>query len=645
MKHSTTLPHRIIFGQRCSRRALQCSYETSSHVRLLSRLYSELRPRLPDDDRARLSKFWVPSGGIAELDEEDSHAKLIRAGFLRQAHSGIFHMLPLGLRVQNKLEVLIDKYMSKLGASKLSLSSISSEELWTKSGRLLKAGSEIFRFRDRKDAGFLLSPTHEEEITNLVSTAVKSYKELPVRLYQISRKYRDELRPRQGLLRSREFIMKDLYTFDYSSERALKTYHEVRGMYARLFDELKVPYLTAEADSGDIGGDLSHEFHFPTSKGEDNIISCDSCNYVANEELAESTVHNVATTEEDATQLAVWRGISRDRQTLVNVWYLTTGASTTIGQPEVNVHAVKSIVPGLDASIDDPLPLWPRSKSTSLSLSSESPTASKKSRQLINLIDLSVPARFRGDIESRDSMVPFWPESLPNQDSDLVIDIMSQDMSTQQPLNLIRIRDGDSCSRCSTGSLKVQKAIELGHTFHLGTRYSKPMEAMVTVPAGLLIDEAAVIPEVAEKNSNTSVQVPMQMGCHGIGVSRIIGAVVDTLSDDKGLNWPRVMAPFEAVLVPTNGLAEASVEVYDELRSTTRSSESSQLDVVLDDRVASFPWKMRDADLVGYPVIIVVGRKWNTERTCEVQCRRLQIRQDVPLRELESFVQSVLAQL
>lgn len=241
-----------------------------------------------NDGRNRLSNVFVPTQRRpADLSgPENGHDLLIRAGFLRQAYSGIFHLLPLGLRVQNKIERLIDKHMLRLGASKVSLSTISSEELWQRSRRLDKGRtSELLRFADRKGAKYLLSPTHEEEITTIIANAVHSYKELPLRLYQVSRKYRDEPRPRQGLLRGREFLMKDLYTFDVTEDAARQTYEEVREAYVAFLEELKLPFLVARADSGNMGGTLSHEYHFASPQGEDTIINCDKCELSMNEEL------------------------------------------------------------------------------------------------------------------------------------------------------------------------------------------------------------------------------------------------------------------------------------------------------------------------------------------------------------------------
>jgi prolyl-tRNA synthetase len=442
--------------------------------------------------------------------------------------------------------------------------------------------------------------------------------------------------------------MKDLYTFDYSVPSALETYHQVREAYAKLFNELKIPYLVADADSGDMGGNLSHEFHFPTLQGEDNVISCTSCNYVANEELAESAIRpevrpdgTSVTSSNDsteplgkATQPQVWRGISRDRHTLINVWY--SGGSHPADHPEVNLHAVKAAVPQFDASVEDPLPFWAHSST---------PGTQPKSLKLVNLVDCRLPALSRKDIESQDARLAFWPKGFTGQSPEISIETISQDPLTRQPLDLLRIQDGDPCARCATGTLRVQKAIEMGHTFYLGTRYSEPLNATVTVPGHLLQDGPDPSAIAERGDSSLDQKVPMQMGCYGIGISRMIAAVADTLADIKGLNWPRVMAPFEVVVVPGKGLDDAASEVYDVLSSVTGAGAGQRLDVVLDDRAETFPWKMRDADLVGYPVIVVAGRRWKAERICEVQCRRLQVREELPLDQVAGFVESLLGKL
>ncbi|KAI0136247.1 hypothetical protein BJ170DRAFT_677128 [Xylariales sp. AK1849] len=565
---------------------------------------------MPVINRASLSKVWLPTGGITTSGDEDAHSKLIRAGYLRQSHAGIFHMLPLGQRVQEKLERLIDKHMLEVGASKVSLSSISSQALWEKTNRLEGYGPELFRLNDRKDTPYLLAPTHEEEITSLVSKLVSSYKNLPLRLYQIGRKYRDEMRPRHGLLRSREFLMKDLYTFDATAESALQTYAEVRAAYSRLFDELKLPYLVAEASSGDIGGDLSHEYHLPSSYGEDSVMSCDSCAYVANEELAFAEARPFSDVKSEPVRS--WYGITKNRDALVCVWYRSSVETTGSA---INPHAVKSIVPNLDTSIEEPLILW-QSPVTA------SDSAKSATLKIIHIFDQS----YGGNKDNPTA------EDIPSQSQPLASVAETEIISSSQngqPLNMLRIQEGDTCAQCASGKLKIQKAIELGHTFHLGTRYSEPLGASV------------------QSRENTTV--PMQMGCHGIGVSRIIGAVADHLADDKGLNWPRAIAPYEVVIIPGRGTEESDANlVYDHLvkQDLSETSQPSQsVDAVLDDRPESFPWKMKDADTVGYPVVVLLGRRWASERLCEVQCRRLSVKEDVSLDDLPTYINSLLSQL
>ena len=428
--------------------------------------------------------------------------------------------------------------------------------------------------------------------------------------------------------------MKDLYTFDTNVKNALATYNQVKAAYVRLFDELKIPYLVAEADSGDMGGDLSHEFHFPISQGEDRVISCKSCDYVANEELAEAALSTkpasdgpwtFASQEEDvnvsdANTFTVWRGISRDRNTLVNVWHIKKSNNGH----EVNTHAAKNVVLDLDPGVENATVVWARALESAIEGGAAEPVAPK----IVNLIDHRLPELVVKSITSG-TIDPLWsatgpPQALGIEVSDVIVD------GAGKKLNLIRIGDGDSCSRCGTGELKVEKAIELGHTFFLGTRYSEPLKAMITLPAG----HEDRTPEMGKGD----VQVPMQMGCHGIGVSRLLAAVAETLVDEKGLNWPSVIAPFEAVIVPSKeDLEEHAADVYDQLAVV--------VDAVLDDRTKSFPWKMQDADLVGYPIIVVVGRGWTKNQTCEVQCRRLGVNEDVSINKLKAFVQNLSAQL
>ncbi|MCJ1287784.1 hypothetical protein MMC26_007136 [Xylographa opegraphella] len=582
----------------------------------------------------------------------DSHSLLLRAGYIRQTHSGIFQFLPLGLRVQNKVEKLLDKHMIALGASKLSLSTFSSESLWQRSGRLSGDRSELFQLEDRKGTKFLLSPTHEEEITSLVANTVHSYRDLPLRLYQITRKYRDEPRPRGGLLRTREFLMKDLYTFDTSSKDAHQTYREVREAYSAFFNELKVPYLTAEADSGNIGGDLSHEYHIPSPKGEDRILSCSSCDYVANEEVARSGrepssellygVRSQAPTRppgtevlslEQFTQLYAWysitHAVSQDHETAYIAIYpsmIVHGHDGEQRDTKLNVDALKSIFPDIDTAGGEP-------KVT------DSPRMKKK-----YVLDYRISRIIKKSFN----------EFLSTQRNPDV------DFDNIPAVDLVRIEDGDGCPKCKSGILKVRTSIELGHTFHLGTKYSKPLNARVPGDSPMSKTEKELISTslpLGKDGIKTNARETMEnkiflhMGCHGIGVSRLIAAVADSLADGKGLNWPRVMAPFEVVVIPAPGLGNDANVVLDALApeaalTSSATPRTSSIDVILDDRPKDMSWKLKDADLIGYPILVVLGRTWRTEKKCEVQCRRLgSLRQDVALPELRSFVDDLLRQL
>ncbi|KAI5462983.1 hypothetical protein BGZ63DRAFT_412687 [Mariannaea sp. PMI_226] len=539
------------------------------------------------------------------------YGKLIRAGFLRQAHSGVFQLLPLGLRVQDKIEKLVDKHMRSIGASKLSLSTISSEELWQKTGRLDAVASELFRLTDRKEVPLILSPTHEEEITSLVAGTLKSYKDLPIRLYQITRKYRDERRPRLGLLRSREFLMKDLYTFDLTTSAAISTYKEISAAYRAFFSELKIPFIVAEASSGDMGGDLSHEYHLPSAVGEDTIFQCGSCGYAANDEVATSRIPSDLAEITKPGNVNVWRGISQDKKTLINAWYPRSDVH------DVNLHILKEIVPELDTTIDTPFSFWQDTLQSGTTI------------KVINVIDTRVAGSFQ-NLQKRLPMIPRTMEHGTVKHS--YIDCTH----TGEGLNIVRIADGDGCPKCEHGTLKHHRALEVGHTFHLGTRYSIPLDAAVTLPQ-------TEVPEAVAEGLVPGSRNPVQMGCHGVGVSRIFGAVAEILADERGLNWSRAIAPFEVAIVPTAGLEEESLEVYDILAG--RKGSGPNFDVVLDDRKHTFGWKMKDADLVGYPVVVIMGKKWKESGTCEVQCRRLSVKENVAVDALQQFVSGLLDKL
>lgn len=494
--------------------------------------------------------------------------------------------------MQNKIEALIDKHMSTLSATKVSLSSISSEELWQRSGRLEGRDSEFLRLQDRKGAKYLLSPTHEEEITEIVASSVKSYKDLPLRLYQVTRKYRDEARPRQGLLRGREFLMKDLYTFDVTEEEARATYDQVRKAYSAFLDELNLPYLVASADSGSMGGNLSHEYHLASANGEDNIISCKKCDYSTNEELYSGALGSHELSQPGSSLkghdinsiLTSTPFLSKDKTALFNI--ITPKDSGLL-----NTHLLKQLHPTLDTTLEAPFKTW-------------------------SALNTKNPNRTRTETQVLDGRLAHLPLSNPTGPT-----------VTHHNTALTSPSESSTCPSClSPASLKVSTAIEVGHTFHLGTRYSVPLNAQVL--------------------SSSNKLVPISMGCHGIGVSRLLAAAAGLLMDSKGLNWPMKIAPFGAVVVAAPKTAEEDViKVYDALAlgssvdalvstSSSTSGATAPLDVAIDDRDRPLGWKLNDADLIGYPFIVVLGKAWKARGAVEVQCRRLGVKEEVTLEDL-----------
>ena len=509
------------------------------------------------------SSIWIPQARLQDEIKSDANDLLIRAGYMYQAYAGIFHMLPLGLRVQSKLERLIDKHMQSLNASKISLSSLSRQSLWQKSGRW-KAGGEFFGLQDRKGTEFLLAPTHEEEITQLAQQMTFSPSQLPARLYQIGRKYRDEKRPRGGLLRGREFLMKDLYTFDKTKDAAHSTYDDVRQAYVNLFDELKVPYIQARADSGNMGGNLSHEFHFPSNLGEDNLITCSNCDYARNEEFVPEI--NISQPQSGYISGNVAASFVANPNTLVRV----------ITDVDVNPFTVKAALKGIvnvDTGHSDAEAWYDERKS------------SGKPVEVLYLSDSGAVKNGEGR----------------------VIHITSQHNRNI----LARQQTGDKCPDCD-GTLTVQKAIEIGHTFHLGDRYTSKFG--FRVPQG--------------KES-------VEMGCHGIGVSRLIAAAASANSG-VGLVWPKVIAPFEVCIITkdVDGQGKAE-ELYDNLDG---------VDVLIDERDVGLGWKLKDATLIGYPILLVIGSKWKSDGLLEVQCQKLGFRELVKAEEAVQMVHRLLDQ-
>lgn len=463
--------------------------------------------------------------------------------------------------------------------------------------------------------------------------------------------------------------MKDLYTFDSNLQSALETYEVVRQAYSAFFNELKIPYLVAKADSGNIGGELSHEYHFPTTKGEDVLVSCNTCDYVANEELAEcdhgredlirpgyqdarlSSVKDNGQEAEELVEFAKdpsnpaksyrqWFGITHDRRTLVQAIIpakkcVVAAEGDRLLETQVSPYAIKKIFPDLDLGAENPVQLFHEQNRENLGdLHQQDEVKLQTLSRIFRLYDnrIASPSQYHPELE-QDLMVS--EKERPRSVTEI---------DPGRGTDLVRIANGDKCVKCTNGRLKLQSAVELGHTFHLGTKYSKPLDALIAA------DPAQISEDATCGTAGTATQaerVFLQMGCHGIGVSRMIGAVADSLADVKGLNWPRVMAPFECVIVPTKGTESEVVQVYQLLCGITPDSKNELVDAIIDDRSKDFGWKLKDADMIGYPVIVILGRGWKDgSRTCEVQCRRLGgLKTNVPAEELHTFVVSLLEQM
>lgn len=442
--------------------------------------------------------------------------------------------------------------------------------------------------------------------------------------------------------------MKDLYTFDTNVEAALETYNSVKAAYVRLFDELKVPYKIAAADSGNIGGDFSHEFHIPSAKGEDTVIACKSCHHTWNEELStgqyfnganersvkhetpklEAEPESVGTNQAEAISTDVWTGLSADGTTLVRAFYPKFLISETSEEPvqrEPNAHAIKSLCQSLgirmNTGIKQPLQKW------------QPQIIEGGQGRVVDIYDHRVRKYDRPPIAG---LLPPNTESQAISIQHSMVDVHPE---TQAPLDCIKALPGDVCPKCGETAIETHTTIELGHTFHLGTTYSKLLGANVTLDSAKM-DNALT----AASGSHKSTTVPLEMGCHGIGVSRMISAVADTLSDSRGLNWPKAIAPFEVVIIADKTVSEMAEKVYDCI--VQGNSGAGTVDGVIDDRDKSLVWRMRDADLVGYPVIVVLGKAWKNEGKVEVQCRQLDnLRESVSLEDLQAFIQSLLGRL
>ncbi|MBG9755672.1 proline--tRNA ligase [Lysinibacillus sphaericus] len=542
------------------------------------------------------SKTFIPTLREVPADAEvKSHKQLLRAGFIRQNTSGVYSYLPLAKRVLSKIETIIREEMEAINSIELLMPSLQSAELWQESGRWEKYGPELMRLKDRHDRDFALGPTHEEVITTLVRDEIKSYKKLPLTLYQIQTKFRDEKRPRFGLLRGREFIMKDAYSFHASRESLDETYDDMYRAYSNIFSRLGLNYRAVIADAGSIGGKGTHEFMVLSEIGEDTIAYSDTSDYAANIEMAE-VIADYQTSGEALKE--VEKVATPDQKTIEEV------SAFLQVKP---AHVIKSLVFDVDGElvvvlargdheIND-IKLKNALEAGSVELASEAAI-----RELLGCGVGSIgPVKLPVDVKVvADHAIKSIRNGIAgaNEDGFHLVNVNPErDFAVNDYLDIRFIQEGDP-SPDGQGTIKFAEGIEVGHIFKLGTTYSAKMN-------GTFLDEQGK-------------SQPFIMGCYGIGVSRILAAVAEHFQDENGFTWPTQLAPYDIHVVPVNTKDEVQVALADELYGLLKSY---RYDVLLDDRAERAGVKFADADLIGLPVRVTVGKK-ATEGIVEVKFRQ-----------------------
>ncbi len=546
----------------------------------------------------RYSQLLIPTLKEDPAEAEVvSHKLMLRAGMIRKLAAGIYSYLPLGYRVIRKVEQIVREEMDRAGAQELLMPAVQPATLWNESGRWEQYGKELLRFKDRKETEFCIGPTHEEVITDLVRMNVRSYRELPLNLYQIQTKFRDEIRPRFGLMRGREFIMKDAYSFDRDEAGAEKSYQKMYEAYNRIFERCGLEFRAVEADTGSIGGSFSHEFMVMADTGEDAVAGCDTCSYAANIERAEirvnssgkldeseKTLEEVKTPQKKSVEeVAAFLKITPDR--LIKTLIVTDGEGSTAaalvrGDHELNEIKLKNhfgwnAIVLADEETVKKVTGGPSGFSGPVGLKGLAVIADHAVKSMSN----AVTGANRLDLHFRNVNIPkdFQPESFAD----------------------IRIaRDGDGCPRCK-GSLQIKRGIEVGHIFKLGTKYSEAMGAT-------FLDE-------------DGKSRPMIMGCYGIGVGRTAAAAIEQNHDKDGICWPFPLSPFSVLVLPLGGRSQ---EVNDTADNIYRELSEAGLDVLLDDRDERPGLKFKDADLIGIPYRIVIGEKGLKQGALEIKERK-----------------------
>ena len=569
------------------------------------------------------SKLYAPTLREVPSDADVvSQQLMLRAGFMRKVANGLYSFLPLGWRSIKKIEAIIREEMDRSGAQEVMMPILQPADIWKESGRWNAYGAEMMRINDRHDVEYCLGPTHEEMITTLVKNEINSYRQLPVNLYQIQSKFRDERRPRYGLMRSREFIMKDGYSFDIDDAAADVSYKTMYDAYSRIFTRCGLTFRPVEADSGAIGGSNTHEFMAIAEAGEADIIHCSACDYAANIEIGKPGIMKqaeealkaleVVDTPQASTIEAVAEMLNLPlEKTIKAVVYAIEDKvilAMVRGDHDVNEVAVQHVVNG---SVEPEMATPEQLEKVGLTAGFISPVGLKQTDDFAIVVDESVMETYNvcGGANKADA---HYININPKRDfntEDIIV----------APIRLIT--KDDVCPECHS-PLEYSKGIEVGQVFKLGTKYSESLQATYL-----------------DQNGRPNAMV---MGCYGIGVSRTLAATIEQYHDENGIIWPRAIAPFEVVIVPINAKDEAlmstSTTIYDTLLN-------DKVDVLLDDRKDRAGVKFKDADLIGYPLRITISKNTLESNEVEIRIRKTGEAINCPIGEVSSKVQELLSQL
>ena len=546
----------------------------------------------------RLSRMFLPTLKEDPSDAEVvSHRLMVRAGMIRKVAAGVYNLLPLGLRVVQNVEAIVRDEMNSAGAQEVLMPFVIPSELWQESGRWDVYGKELLRVHDRHGRDFCLGPTHEEVITDMVRHEVRSYRELPLNLYQIQTKFRDEIRPRFGLMRGREFIMKDAYSFHATDESAEAEYRVMFDTYSRIFERCGLEFRAVEAETGPIGGSFSHEFMVLADTGEDAIVSCSGCDYAANTERAEvSTPKKTGTGaggkegskplekvrtpgKKSVEEVSAFLGV--DESSLIKTLIYATDkglvAALVRGDSEINEAKLKRAA---------------STEALTLATDAEVGSATGSPTGFAGPVGLKIPVYADLGVQDVSSGVTGANEA------DCHLKNVEPGRDFKAEYSDLRVAaEGDTCPRCG-GSFKLSRGIEVGHIFKLGTKYSESMGAT-------FLDE-------------NGKEKPMIMGCYGIGIGRTVAAAIEQNHDDNGIIWPGPLAPFKVHIVPVNVKDEDTCKAAEGLY---RDLAEKGLKPVIDDRDERAGVKFKDSDLLGSPVRVVVGPKTLKQGSMEVKAR------------------------